>query len=132
MEKTENPWIIKTDEDIKDFIVELREGRYGIISFGATLKHVELFLDNLFIFDEDLEREVLGSLKASLRDKQLRFVGDDKMTCFLVAYLYQLIKIDDMFGDVIYIREEVHREEWIDDDNNDQNQNNNGKDSSKD
>lgn len=130
MEKTENPWIIRTDDDIKDFIAELQEGGFGIITFGATLKHVELFLDNLFLFDEDLERDVLARLKASLREKQLRFDGDNKMTSFLVAYLYQLLKIDDMFGDVIYIREEVHREQWIDVNNNNSNQNNNGENSS--
>ena len=130
MEKTENPWIIRTDDDIKDFIAELQEGGFGIITFGATLKHVELFLDNLFLFDEDLERDVLARLKASLREKQLRFDGDNKMTSFLVAYLYQLLKIDDMFGDVIYIREEVHCEQWIDVNNNNSNQNNNGENSS--
>ena len=74
--KKENPWIIKTDEDIWDFIVDLQ---------------------------------------ASLKEGQMRFDSEDKMTCFLVSYLYQMIRKDDMFGDVIYIREEVHSEEWEDD-----------------
>lgn len=113
--KKENPWIIKTDEDIWDFIVDLQEGQFCVSSFGLTLKHVELFLDNLFLLDEDLEREVLDSLKASLKEGRMRFDSEDKMTCFLVSYLYQMIRKDDMFGDVIYIREEVHSEEWEDD-----------------
>lgn len=130
--KKDYPWIDCIDQDVRDFIHDLQNGGYGITVFASTLKHVEMILDNLFLLNEDMEREVLGSLIAALNKGQMRLDGDDKMTVFMVSMLYQMIKRDDMFSDVIFIREEIHPEEWEDDNNDDQNQNNNGKDSSKD
>jgi hypothetical protein len=128
--KNENPWIIRTDEGIRDFIVDLQEGEFIVTPFGETLKHIELVLDNLFLLDEELEKEVLDSLKASLKEKRMRFDSEEKMPCFFVSLLFQMIMRADMLGDVIYIREEIHPVEWEEDNNNNQNQKNNGKDSS--
>ena len=118
----ENPWIDRVDEDVRDFIRDLQDGSYNVTLFASTLKHIEMILDNLFLLDEEMESEVLDSLKTTLKEERMKYVGDRQMTSFFVSLLYQMIKRDDMFSDVIYIREEIHPEEWEDDNNNDQNQ----------
>ena len=99
----------------KNLITSIACGVYGFSPFPTTVKHIELCLDSLELLDEKMAKEVIEGLEDTLEKKKMCFNSDDKMTCFFISLFYQMIQRDERYDDIIYIREEIHSEEWEDD-----------------
>lgn len=94
----------------KELIAKIADGgEFNISPFPTTVKHIDLCLDNLFLIDEQMAKDVAEGLELSLKEGKMRFNGEDKWTNFFIATLYQMIQRDEMYGDIIYSREEFNQ-----------------------